>query len=69
MFLNEICQKEYRIMVIKECPNCNGKNITKVHISSAHLPWWWFIMCNSCKWCGKNKLFLFRAIKAWNKER
>lgn len=56
-------------MVIKECPNCNGKNITKVHISSAHLPWWWFIMCNSCKWCGKNKLFLFRAIKAWNKER
>ena len=54
---------------IKPCPNCNHTNtMRKVHISSARLPFWWYIECWNCHWCGKTKLFLFRATKSWNKE-
>ena len=54
---------------IKPCPNCNHTNtMRKVHILSARLPFWWYIECCNCHWCGKTKLFLFRAIKSWNKE-
>ena len=25
------------------------------------------IECDNCHWCGKTKLFLRRAVKAWNR--
>ena len=55
-------------MKIKSCPNCGSNHIWKVHIASSKLPWWWFMECSECHWCGKTKLFLFRAIRSWNKE-
>lgn len=59
----------HKVMKTGRCPNCNStKEVKKVHIVSCRLPWWWYIMCDNCKWCGKTKLFLFRAIKSWNKE-
>ena len=27
----------------------------------------WYTDCDNCNCCGKTKLFLFRAIKAWNR--
>lgn len=52
---------------LKPCPGCGINNRQlKAHISSRRLPFWWFIECDNCHWCGKTKLFLYRAIKAWN---
>ena len=57
-------------MKIKSCPNCGITNrILKVHLCSRKLPFWYFIECENCHWCGKTKLFLRRAIKSWNNER
>lgn len=53
---------------VKSCPNCGSTNTKKVHSLSRRLPWWWHIECWNCHWCGKTKLFLFRAIRSWNKE-
>ena len=54
---------------LKSCPNCHYQNrLIKVHILSKKLPFWWYIKCDNCHLCGKTKLFLLRAIKAWNKE-
>lgn len=50
------------------CPNCKSKTLKKVHILSARLPFWWYIECWKCHWSGRTKLFLFRAIRSWNKE-
>ena len=55
-------------MEIKPCPNCGCKHIWKSHSASSLLPWWWHMECAECHWCGKTKLFLFRAIRSWNKE-
>lgn len=56
-------------MKIKSCPNCGTTNrILKAHICSRRLPFWYYIECDNCHWCGKTKLFLRRAIKSWNKE-
>lgn len=52
---------------LKPCPKCNGKLLKKVHILSRRLPWWWYIECWNCHYCGKTKLFYPRAIKAWNR--
>lgn len=53
---------------LKPCPFCGIKNrLTKVHISSNRLPWWWYIECDNCHWCGEEKLFLRRAIMAWSR--
>ena len=52
----------------KACPNCGCFNPYTVHILSSRLPWWYYLECPLCHWCGKTKLFLRRAIKAWNKE-
>ena len=52
---------------LKPCPSCKSKNIKRVHVASAKLPWWWFIECWDCHWCGATKLFLYRAVKSWNK--
>ena len=55
-------------MKIKGCPNCGITNrIHKVHICSKRLPFWWYVECDNCHYCGKTKLFLRRAIKSWNK--
>lgn len=56
-------------MKLKPCPNCGCPNrLIKVHISSARLPWWWYIECDNCHWCGKTKLFLRRAMRSWNSD-
>lgn len=51
----------------KHCPNCNSSRIVDVHILSRKLPWWWWVECMNCHWCGPTKLFRRRAEKAWNK--
>ena len=53
---------------LKSCPNCKSTNIKKVHSLSRQLPFWYWIECFDCHWCGKTKLFLHRAITSWNKE-
>ena len=53
---------------VKRCPNCRSRSIKYVHCLSHRLPWWWYVECWKCHWCGKKKLFLKRAIKSWNKE-
>ena len=59
---------------LKPCPNC-GKSGKKAEIHQImfsgsifdkHL---FYVECPSCHWCGKTKLFLWRAKRAWNKER
>ena len=52
---------------LKPCPFCHYQNhLKKAHIVSRRLPFWWFIECDNCHYCGKTKLFLFRAVKSWN---
>ena len=51
---------------LKPCPKCNSTRVYKCH--SILRPQWWHIECWNCHWSGKTKLFLFRAIKSWNKE-
>ena len=59
---------------LKPCPHCgrSGKDILRVRVMFSgsifdkHL---YFMECPSCHWCGKTKLFLWRAIHAWNKEK
>lgn len=50
------------------CPNCLSGNLKKVRCCSRILPWWHYIECFDCHWCGKTRLFLRRAIKIWNKD-
>ena len=53
---------------LKPCPFCHcKKKKKKVHIISRRLPFWWFIECDNCHSCGETKLFLRRAVKAWNR--
>ena len=53
---------------LMRCPGCRRRNVKYVHIRSRRLPFWWYIECWNCHWCGKTKLGLNRAIKSWNKE-
>ena len=53
----------------KPCPNCGCEINRRAHILSNMLPFWWYIECDNCHWCGKTKLFLWRAVRAWNKQR
>ena len=59
------------VMKVKSCPKCGAgrKKIILCNIRSNRLPWWWFVQCDSCHYCGKTKLFLFRAILSWNRNR
>lgn len=54
---------------LNPCPNCGcfTKQIV-MHILSRRLPWWYYVECDNCHYCGKTKLFLKNAKKAWNKE-
>lgn len=52
---------------LKPCPNCKSTNIKKVRICSRRLASWYFIECFKCHWCGPVRLFLYRAVKAWNR--
>lgn len=49
---------------LKPCSCCGSK---LVYIISRQLPFWWYIECDKCHCCGETKLFLRRAIKAWNR--
>lgn len=53
---------------VKPCPNCGSRNIILNHVVSARLPWWYFVECDDCHWCGKTKLFSKRAERSWNNE-
>ena len=58
---------------LKPCPECgkSGKAaiINRIMCSGSifdkHL---YFVECPGCHWCGKTKLFKWRAVRAWNKE-
>lgn len=61
--------KEMRISKkIGKCPQCNSKKKIKVARSTSRFLPRWLIFCCNCNYCGVPKLFLFRAIKAWNKD-
>lgn len=57
---------------LNPCPKCrkSGKAaiINRIMVSGSifdkHL---YFVECPSCHWCGKTKLFKWRAIRAWNR--
>ena len=60
---------------LKPCPNC-GKSGKKLIRNRIVFDGTWacklgkyFIECPSCHWCGKTKVFLWRAILAWNREK
>ena len=53
---------------LKCCPDCKcSENLEQVHILSRHLPYWYYIECPECYYCGPTKLFLWRARWAWNR--
>lgn len=59
---------------IKHCPNClksgSDMQIWGALYHHAIFPrQWYFVECPSCHWCGKTKLFLWRAIRSWNREK
>lgn len=47
------------------CPKCGSGKLVKGHTLGTHR---WFVECEDCHYCGKTKLFLFRAIRSWNRE-
>jgi hypothetical protein len=54
------------------CPNC-GKSGEKLVVNRICFDGTWtvklgkyFIACPKCHWCGKTKIFLWRAKRAWN---
>ena len=50
------------------CPRCQNEQVFLMHrILSRLLPWWFYVECGVCHWCGKTKLFQKRAIKSWNR--
>ena len=53
----------------RACPACGSAGIWYTHIQSRRLPWWWYLECKDCHWCGKTKLFLSRAVSSWNREK
>lgn len=56
-------------MKLKPCPDCGCTNrIVKVRIMFPDRPRKWYIMCDNCHWCGRTKLFLRSAERAWNKD-
>ena len=52
---------------LKPCPNCKSTNLRKVRILSRRFPYWYWIECFNCHYCGAVRMFLRRAIKAWNR--
>lgn len=53
---------------LKPCPNCGCPNrLIIYHILTRKLPWWYYIECDNCYWCGSRKLGLRRAEKSWNR--
>lgn len=62
-------------MRIKCCPVCCSELIGCGKVLRRHdrsyigevLPHCWFLECASCHWRSAERLFLFRAERAWNK--
>lgn len=55
-------------MKIRICNNCGNLDPLIVHVSSKKIPFWYYVECKNCHYCGKTKLFQKKAIKSWNKE-
>ena len=49
---------------LKPCPFCNNKNLTIWRVCGSLR---FYVECGICHWCGKTKLFKFRAKRAWNR--
>ena len=52
---------------LKPRPNCHSEKLVIVRIAQPKSRWF-HVECENCYWCGETKLFMFRAIRAWNKE-
>ena len=58
----------YHNKPLRVCPSCKSGRLEFVRVRGKKLPWWYV----SCMTCGKNgdiRLFLLRAVKAWNEMR
>ncbi len=62
-------------MKLKPCPNCSLSG-RKLWVCRVMVDGTWscklgkyYIECPSCHWCGKTKVFLWRAKRAWNRRR
>ena len=54
---------------LNPCPNCGCMNRQTIyHILTRKLPWGYCVEGDNCHYCGKTKLFLKNAKRAWNKE-
>lgn len=49
----------------RPCPRCGSRDLTYWRNRADKYPWW-HISCDECYWFGPRKLFLRRAIAAWN---
>ena len=54
---------------LKPCPNCGDDLIWTNRFCSKNgrLTHKYYLECVKCHWCSETKLFLFRAMRAWNK--
>lgn len=57
-------------MKLKPCPNCNlsPKKLHIWQVCGSKIFHKYYIECPSCHWCGKTKVFKWRAVRAWNKK-
>ena len=63
-------------MRIKCCPSCGSSMIGRGKILrrcdrtyiGESMPHRWFLECASCHWRSEERLFLFRAKRAWNRK-
>ncbi len=55
---------------LKPCPSCGSDNVEIGRVCGRYggRGHWFYVECGDCFWCGKTKLFCFRAVRAWNKE-
>lgn len=51
---------------INPCPNCGNRFISTWR---RHKTRKYHLECTQCHWCSKQKTFLFRAIRAWNRQK
>ena len=62
--------KRKRKRKLKPCPNCGEREKDMfLCIGRSYNKHWYFVECPRCGYCGERKVFLWRAILAWNKEK